>query len=215
MNSYDRIISCVRRLPSLQLGLKWFPNLEPRVNNNQDMPPFGFPPDAEEISDCNHQVLINALDQLGDQALNILEIGVSRNGARSFTNVIHAHRRAHSRYLGVDKQARSGIQDPDTHSYFLQADSSDQDLVRARLQELDMHTLDLILIDGWHSVNQTVNDWAYVDLLRVGGIVIMHDTNAHPGPVALYDAVNEQQFEKHRYCTQLNDMGISMFRRLS
>lgn len=215
MNSFDQIISCVRRLPTLQLGLKWFPNLEPHVSNNQDLPPFGFPPDAQEISDCNHQVLIHAMEQLAHSCVNILEIGVSRNGERSFTNVIHAHRQPHSLYLGVDKEDRSHVHDPEHGSHFLQADSSDQQLVRTKIQELGVTHLDLILIDGWHSVNQTVNDWEYVDLLRVGGMVIMHDTNAHPGPVALYDAVNEQQFEKHRYCTQLNDMGISMFKRLS
>lgn len=214
MTPFDRIVSSVRKLPTLQLGLKWFPNLEPHVSNHVDLPPFGFPPNAVEISDCNQRVLINAMESLGTSCEHILEIGVARNGDRSFHHVIHEHRQAHSMYVGVDKEDRPHVPNDQTRSYFLQANSHDQDQVRSYLTELGITKLDLILIDGWHSVVTTVNDWEYVDLLRVGGMVIMHDTNTHPGPVAVYDAVDERVFEKHRYCTTENDMGISTFQRL-
>jgi len=42
-------------------------------------------------------------------------------------------------------------------------------------------------------------------------VVILHDTNAHPGCVALYHAVDESLFDKNRFCTEMNDMGISVF----
>jgi len=217
MTPFDRIISCVRKLPSLQFGLKWFPNLEPHVNNNADLPPFGFPPDATEVSDCNQMVLRNAMDAmdaLGDGCQRILEIGVNRNGDRSFTRVIADNKRASASYLGVDTEDRADVEDVATKRWFLKCNSHEQDTVRARLAELGMNELDLILIDGWHSVNTTVNDFSYGDMLRVGGMVVVHDTNAHPGPVALFDAVDERVFEKHRYCTAENDMGISTFTRI-
>lgn len=213
MTPHDRIISCVRKLPTLQLGLRWFPSLEPHVNNNQDACPFGFPPDAEEVSDCNQQVLLNALFNL-NPCEAILEIGVNRNGDRSFTNVIHKHKPTSCVYVGVDTQDRSEIHAPDQNCHFLQTNSHNQLEVRAYLQQLGVHELDLILIDGWHSVNTAVNDWEYVDLLRKGGVCVMHDTNAHPGPVALFDAVDPHQFEKHRHCVHENDMGIATFVRL-
>jgi hypothetical protein len=214
MTPYDRLISCVRKLPSLQLGLKWFPSLEPHVSNNQDLPPFGFPPDAQEVSDCNQRVLINAIESLGSCCSAVMEIGVSRNGARSFTQVILDHMNQGCVYVGVDKEPRPHVHDPDRNVHMLQADSHDQSQVRSFLNSVGVQKLDLILIDGWHSVNTAVNDWEYVDLLRVGGLVVLHDTNTHPGPVVLYDAVDERQFEKHRYCTAENDMGISTFLRL-
>ena len=214
MTPFDRIISCVRKLPSLQFGLKWFPNLEPHVSNDRDLPPFGFPPDATEVSDCNQMVLRNAMDQMGEGCQRILEIGVSRNGDRSFTRVIADNKNPSARYLGVDTEERPGVEDENTRRWFLQCNSHEQDTVRNRLRELDMAELDLILIDGWHSVKTAVNDFGYADMLRVGGIVVVHDTNTHPGPVALFDAIDERIFEKHRYCTAENDMGISTFTRI-
>jgi hypothetical protein len=214
MTPFDRIISCVRKLPSLQFGLKWFPNLEPHVNNNEDNPPFGFPEDATEVSDCNQRVFRNAMDSLGQGCQRILEIGVSRNGDRSFTSVIAANKHPSAKYLGVDTDDREWVEDVATNRWFLKCNSHEQDAVRARLVELGMNELDLILIDGWHSVNTTVNDFSYGDMLRVGGMLVIHDTNTHPGPVALFDAVDERVFEKHRYCTAENDMGISTFSRI-
>lgn len=214
MTPYDRTVSCVRKLPTLQMGLKWFPNLEPHVNNNQDLPAFGFPPNATEVSDCNHQVLENAISSLGDACGAILEIGVSRNGDRSFTRVIRDARPQGCKYVGVDMEPREGIHNPEANCWFLQTNSHNQSEVRGYLQNLGIEQLDLLMIDGWHSVNTTVNDWEYADLVRVGGLVVMHDTNAHPGPVAVFDAVDERVFEKHRYCTAENDMGIATFRRI-
>lgn len=213
MTPYDRIISCVRKLPTLQLGMKWFPSLEPHVNNNQDTCPFGFPPNAEEISDCNHQVLMNAMQSL-QPCSAILEIGVNRNGDRSFTQLLQKHKPASCVYVGVDTQPREGVHVPESNCYFLQTNSHNQLEVRSYLQQLNVQELDLIMIDGWHSVNTAVNDWEYADMLRKGGVVVLHDTNAHPGPVALFDAVDPHVFEKHRHCVVENDMGISTFVKL-
>ena len=74
-----------------------------------------------------------------------------------------------------------------------------------------MQNLDILMIDGWHSVHTCVNDWGYVDMLSDGGAVIVHDTNAHPGPIALFSAVDDNLFTKERFCSELNDMGIAVF----
>ena len=74
--------------------------------------------------------------------------------------------------------------------------------------------IDLLFIDGWHSVNQCANDWHYTDMLSDNGVVILHDTNSHPGCVALFDAVDENQYAKERHCLEA-DYGIAVFRKLS
>jgi hypothetical protein len=84
--------------------------------------------------------------------------------------------------------------------------------VLGKLRSQNIEKLDLIMIDGWHSVNMCVNDWQYTDLLSDHGMVILHDTNSHPGCVALFDAVDENLWIKERFCTN-NDYGIATFKR--
>lgn len=208
---YDQILACIGQQPTQIPGLKWFPNLEPHVNNNQDWPPFGFP-NAPEVSDCNLMLLKNAVDKLGRNLKTIVEIGVDRNGNRSFTSLLLKDRPHGSVYVGIDIEDKSHLHNPASHQYFLRSSSEDQQRVRSFLAEIGVETIDLLMIDGWHSVNTAVNDWSYCDLVSAHGIVVLHDTNAHPGPVALFEAVDETAWRKFRYCTQ-DDMGIALFTR--
>ena len=210
--AYDSILACLNRCPTMINGLKWFPSLEPAVNNDQDWPPFGFPNSAE-ITDCNLMVVKNALDKLGDQCRSILEIGVDRNGSRSFTNLFLRAKSRECVYVGVDLDDKSHIRNVEQNQHFLQANSHNQQQVRQFLQNLGVTELDILMIDGWHSVNTAVNDWSYTDLLSDHGIVLLHDTNAHPGPAALFDAVDETVWRKFRFCTQ-DDMGIAVFSKV-
>jgi len=43
-------------------------------------------------------------------------------------------------------------------------------------------------------------------------VVMLHDTNTHPGCVALFEAVDENLWIKQRFCTD-NDFGIATFRK--
>ena len=58
-----------------------------------------------------------------------------------------------------------------------------------------------------------MNDWRYADLLSEHGVVIAHDTNFHPGDIALCEAVDERLFDIFRFCTGNDDNGITVFRR--
>jgi len=42
---------------------------------------------------------------------------------------------------------------------------------------------------------------------------VMHDTNVHPGPVSVFEAINEDLFEKTRYCIEGPDWGIAVIRK--
>lgn len=209
--AYHKILECVSQQPTQIPGLKWFPNLAPTVSNDEDFPPFGFPNSAE-VSDCNLIVLKNAIDKLGNKLNCVVEIGVDRNGSRSFTSMLLKARPPNSIYLGIDVDDKSHVHQPEKNQFFLRTNSHNQQTVRDYLSSIGAQKIDLLLIDGWHSVNTAVNDWSYNDLVSDHGLIVLHDTNAHPGPVALFDAVDETQWRKTRYCTQ-DDMGISLFVR--
>jgi hypothetical protein len=208
---YDQILAKVSQQPTSIPGLKWFPSLEPHVSNDQDWPPFGFPNSAE-VSDLNLQAVSNVIQQLGHRCQCIVEIGVDRNGSNSFTRVFLGQKPANCVYLGVDIEPKPHLHDPSRKSYFLQTNSHNRTAIVQQLQILGVSEIDCLMIDGWHSVNTAVNDWHLSSLVSSHGVVIMHDTNAHPGPVALYDAVDECQWNKIRLFVE-NDMGLALFSR--
>jgi hypothetical protein len=213
MNYSDEILTRVTKQPTLLQGLKWFPSLEPHVSNDQDHPPFSWPPVPLEISDCNLAVVALAISELGHSCKSILEIGVGRNQDRSFFHIITQQKPSSAVYLGVDLQEHTHIQDPSLNRWFLKTNSFNQAEIRNKLQELGANSLSLLIIDGWHSINTAVNDWKYADMVHPGGIVLIHDTNAHPGPVALFDAIDDQIWEKHKLCTSVSDYGIGYLKR--
>lgn len=211
-DSYTKIVRLIKPRPTAIFGLKYFPDLEPEVDNDQDGPPFGWTA-HQEISDCNRESVAETVRYLGDNLKAAMEIGVDRSNARSMSRIIMEGRPAGSFYLGVDIVDKSYLNNPDTNTWTLQCNSHDQTQIREFLKSKNVDTLDLLFIDGWHSVNTCVNDWRYADLIRPGGMVLLHDSNSHPGCAALFDAVDDTIFEKIRCCTDPSDFGISAFRR--
>lgn len=207
---FEQTVANITSRPTMVYGLRFFPNLEPIVDNNQDSPAFGWP-SGPEVSDCNLSVVSNVIKDLGDRCRVIMEIGVHRNDGRSMTNVLMDERPVGSVYVGIDLDDKGYLDDVSRGIYTLKANSHDQQRIRTRLLEIGVDKIDVLMIDGWHSVNTCVNDWCYTDLLSDHGVVILHDTNAHPGCVALFHAVDESLFRKERFCTDDADMGIATF----
>jgi hypothetical protein len=212
---YQAIRDLIKPRPTAVQGLSYFPDLEPDISNDQDHPPGGWM-SALEVSDANLDVVRNVVTEMKDRdALHaILEIGVNRNGERSMSRILLDERPEQCHYLGVDIDDKSYLDDHDHLIYTVQCSSSDQSKVRDRLREMGVGIIDLLFIDGWHSVNQCVNDWRYTDLLSPTGVVILHDTNSHPGCVALFEAVDPALYHKTRYCLEA-DYGIAVFRKVS
>jgi hypothetical protein len=211
MTPFEATIAHITQQPTMLYGLKFFPSLEPHCSNDQDAPNWGWPEVESEVSDANLTFVQDVLQRLGSQCMNILEIGVHRNEGRSMTNILMDLKPSGCQYLGIDVDDKSFLDNAKLGIHTIRANSHDKVAVRKKLRELSMTSIDLLMIDGWHSVHTCVNDWGYVDLLSNHGAVILHDTNAHPGCVALYHAVDEALFDKFRYCTELSDMGISVF----
>ena len=192
-------------------GLRFFPSLEPECNNDQDMPIFGWP-GCVEVSQCNIDVVSYVVSHLGNNLQACMDIGVDRNGERSMSRILLNERPAGAFYLGVDIDDRKYLDNPDTNTWTLQCNSHDQDTIRSFLASKGIAKLDLLFIDGWHSVNTTINDWRYADMLSEHGVVLVHDTNFHPGDIALCEAVDPELFEIHRQCIG-HDSGITVFKR--
>ena len=192
-------------------GLRFFPNMEPDIDNDQDMPPYGWV-SSVEVTDCNLQVVREVVNELGKNLKAAMEIGVNRNGERSMSRIIMDERPEGSFYLGVDIEDKSYLNNESTNTWTIQANSHDQEKIRGFIHSKGIKKLDLLFIDGWHSINTCVNDWLYTDLLTDHGVVMLHDTNSHPGPVGLFEAINEDLYDKQRYCLD-NDFGIAVVRR--
>jgi hypothetical protein len=65
-----------------------------------------------------------------------------------------------------------------------------------------------------------INDWCFAEFLSPFGTVIIHDTNVHIGPRALFDAIDELLFEKRSVSEKMvnglfPDYGMGIARRLS
>lgn len=209
-DQYQRIAEMIKRRPTDVWGLSCFPDLEPEISNDQDHPLEWI--NTEEVTDCNLRVVRDVVLGMGDRCQAIMEIGVNRNGLRSMSRVLMDERPRGSFYLGVDLDDKSYLDDHDRNTWTLRCNSHDQDAIRGFLRGRGVAQLDLLFIDGWHSVNTCVNDWRYADMLRPGGVVMLHDTNSHPGCVALFEAVDHGLFSKERHCLG-DDFGIAVFRR--
>ena len=211
---YDDLVRLIKPRPTDVQGLRYFPDLEPDVSNDQDFPPAGWISPLE-VTDANLDVVRSVVEEM--KARNglhaIMEIGVNRNGERSMSRILMDERPAECHYLGVDVDDKSYLDDHDNLLYTVQCSSADQHTVRDKLREMGVGILDLLFIDGWHSVNMCVNDWRYTDLLSDQGVVILHDTNSHPGCVALFEAVDPWKYEKQRHCLTA-DYGIAVFRKI-
>lgn len=212
LDAYTKIVELIKPRPTAIQGLKYFPDLEPQVNNDQDAPPFGWT-GQQEISDCNRESVRQVMLYFGESLRAAMEIGVDRSNERSMSRIIMEGRPKGSFYLGVDLDDKSYLNDPDNNTWTLQCNSHDQTRIRNFLSDKGITQLDLLFIDGWHSVNTCVNDWRYTDMLRPGGMVLLHDSNSHPGCAALFEAVDENLYEKIRCCTDSTDFGIAAFRR--
>lgn len=210
MLPFDISLTKITTRPTMIYGLKFLPSLEPHVSDNQDTPAWGWAT-GPEISACNLAVVSDVLAQMQSRCNAIVEIGVHRNQGGSITNVLMDNKPKSAKYVGIDIEDKSYLDNTESNIFTIKSNSHDQRKIREKFDQVGINKIDVLMIDGWHSVNTCVNDWCYVDMLSDHGCVILHDTNAHPGCLALFHAVDEKLFRKTRHCTSMNDMGIATF----
>lgn len=165
-----------------------------------------------EISEAEHKVLKNIISMYTNP-ITIMEIGVFRNGKNSFTETILNTKLNDSIYLGIDLDDKSVLNNDIKHIYTLRVNSFDQNTVRNKLKELNINTLNILLIDGDHSIEGCVNDWKYVDMLSNDGTVIIHDTSSHVGPREFVKFIDKNIFDVTIY-NNGSDNGITTAKKI-
>jgi len=215
-------------------GLLYRPSIEPEYSDRADfIEPFHSlvtdktTPD-QYYSIANRQLLHGLLYELGldlDGATGcILEIGVAKTSpTRPFENtstcILAQLKAASVIYLGVDIDPDKKVVPLSSFHvhYLLGIDSRSKVAIIDKLIELGVGQtpgIDLLHIDGDHSVSQVLNDWQYTEFLAPHGIAVFHDTNIHPGPCTVLDAVNPNVFEVTPFFQDRpGDFGMAIVRR--
>lgn len=226
--NYPKIFDVVEKENSENIyGLKFRPtikNSEHRENEDcfyEIFPPFSRNPGDtthegfSEYTGCNFRMLENTLNSVKDIIRCIVEIGVDRSpNELTYSQILMMKKRLETIYLGVDIDDRSRLNNPEQNIYTVQTDSAAHEKVYAKMNQLGIDEIDFLFIDGYHSIYQAIEDWKYVERLSEHGLVVMHDVRAHPGPYAVFEAIDESMFYKEKFCcNNEGDHGIGVVRR--
>jgi hypothetical protein len=208
----------VKKLETEIFGLKYEPRIIPEELNNTDwcaeaMPGYGDPP--QHFTECNIRELLSAYRSI-EKVETILEIGVHRPGrgeSASSTMTLFKEKADEVIYIGVDIEDKKRLDNAVRRIYTIQADSIDYEGVIEFAKRRGVSNFDFIFIDGYHSVEHTLKDWRYIQLLSADGIAGFHDINGHPGPHVLWDAIDRDIFETVR-CCPTDDYGLGFIKRM-
>lgn len=178
--------------------------------NDRDSPETidGNPWDAIS-TDYSHQAMLERLLTIKDQCRVIVEIGVDAYDAPGFTDIFLEHKRPETIYIGIDINDKSYLNDPDKNIYTIQNSSSNYLENLEKIKSFGATEIDLLFIDGPHSINQVLDDWEYTNILSNDGLVGFHDTRFHPGPKRFLQALNTDQWEiEENACADKLDWGV-------
>ena len=167
----------------------------------------------KEFSVCNQAALTNEFVKVKDQTKVIVEIGVSRitynqTYDQTSTSIFLRHKNPETLYLGIDIDDKTFLQGLGRNIFTLQSKSENYEVVKAKLDALRITQIDFLFVDGWHSINQVIDELWYVDFMKPGGVIGFHDTNYHPGPSRIIKNLNPNIFEVKQLCQQQDDWGI-------
>lgn len=201
---------------TIMYGLRYIPDLGSDVENNRDFPKQCNLKVPQEFSFNDHEILRNELLIIKETCNVIVEIGVARNEKESSTYTLLNNKRKECIYLGIDINDKSFLVDKKNNIYTMKINSSNVHTVMKYIEKISGKSeIDFLFIDGWHSVNQVVNDWNYTKYLSKNGVVLLHDTNVHQGPVEIIKAVDRQIFSVKKYFEdKTNDWGITVVKKL-
>jgi cephalosporin hydroxylase len=170
--------------------------------------------DGREFSACNAAVLSRLIFE--NDPKNIVEIGVARIQTSMYehtsTSVFVSEKSVKANYFGIDIADRSFVQTYGLNVFTIQADSADTKTCLAAMKQVGIKHIDLLMIDGWHSINTVIQEFAYTDLIPVGGVVVLHDVNLHPGPKNAVQYANPEKWKVEKYCP--DDWGIAVLTKL-
>lgn len=168
-----------------------------------------------EFSMCNQRELYNEFNKVKDKTNVIVEIGVSRiegNGRHKYeessTSIFINNKHPHTKYLGIDINDKSYLETYSDSIFTLKSYSEDYKTVLNKFKEIGIKKIDFLFVDGWHSINQIVDELWYLNFMESGGVIGYHDTNFHPGPSRVIDRFKPELYDYKKCCTHNKDWGI-------
>jgi len=224
-------------------GLVYLPSFKDKVLNKADAIPFDTDEEHlirrglymlisglsgnGQFTKKNSDVLAQAIVELGDKCKLIFEIGTSaffdRDGRRrspGSTHKILSHKSDECHFITLDLIAKNMPEIPSHRLgtfHRMVEDSANSEVVFEKMQNifsLQDPKIDLLFIDGHHSVDRVVDEWKkYIPMLSDHGVVLLHDTAFHPGPHLLVDAIDRSKFNVELFCED-EDYGITKITRV-
>ena len=117
-------------------------------------------------------------------------------------------------YLGIDLEDKSHLNNLENNVFTLRNDSSNYEKLYTLMEWYGKTHIDFMFVDGWHSVNQVLREWKYWEKMIPNGVMAFHDTNYHPGPVVVLDAVDTDIFSVEYFGRGEPDWGVGVVQRL-
>jgi len=215
INRTTDIISKITKLPTDIYGLTHRPSLEPHISDDTD---WLGPPDPEpplHFTPLDHDALTYAYYKLISPPKLIVEIGVNRSESYevSSTSTLLKLKPQECMYIGIDLDDKSAINSIENNIFTIQGDSANYESLYQLMEWYGHEQIDFMFVDGWHSVNQVLKEWKYWEKMITNGVMAFHDTNYHPGPVALLDAIDTSIFSVEYFGLGEADWGVGVVQR--
>lgn len=117
-------------------------------------------------------------------------------------------------YLGIDIAPKSYLDNLQKQIFTICTDSAVYENIYDFMNLHNQQNIDFLFIDGWHSVNQVLKEWNYWSRMSPNGVMAFHDTNIHPGPVTLLDAIDTNIFSVEYFGRNNADWGVGVVQRI-
>lgn len=193
-------------------GLKYLPRFYDPNDNDSDSLHFGGPYPPREVSPESYDLVQLELQNYKN-CKSILEIGIFQN-IKGFSYLLSMEKNPETIYVGLDREERRYLGQPVDNIFIIKSDSSEREFVKQELKRLGVDKLSILFIDGFHSLNMVINDLHYGELLEPGGLIFLHDTNFHPGPNLVFNAIDETVYKKELYFDKPDDYGLAILRKI-
>ena len=167
---------------------------------------------SSDDQDVLYSYFVDFMNKTNKDKITIVEIGVNRNAfENTSTSIFLNNKRDQDVYLGIDIEDKSSLDNKEKNVFTIQCPSQDFEKIYDKMTEIGIQEIDILMIDGWHSINQCYLEWElYTQFLASGGMVAMHDTNVHPGPYFLVDSIDTNLYDVYKHLWDIQDWGISV-----
>ena len=199
-------------VPQVDDGLEYIPELFDEIADRTE--PLNY------FSYKNREVVLRCMLELGLNKYRtppsgylppwnpgtILEIGVGESNRflNTSTFILTGFKHTSVKYFGIDKADRRWLED------YTENINLYRTLSNIALEEFK-HPVNLLLIDGGHSITTAFNDWKFTKYVVHDGIILIHDIKAHTGPIELVKAIDRDIYIVHElFLDDPKDFGMAV-----